>query len=62
MDKREAWEYALGLLKIDNIEPSLEFLELIEKEIAGEITTADIREILDKKYKADRKKWNEREG
>lgn len=51
MDKEKAWNYALGMIKIDGLEPSAEFLALIEKEKNGEITTADIKKTLDKKYK-----------
>ena len=44
------WDIALGLLKVDGLEPTPEFLELVEKEKAGEISTTDIRHILNKKY------------
>lgn len=45
------WDYALGMIKIDGLEPSPEFKKLIEKEKRGEMTTADMRKVLDKKYK-----------
>lgn len=45
------WEYALGMIKVDGLEPSPEFKELIKKEKAGEISTDDMRKVLDKKYK-----------
>lgn len=45
------WDYALGMIKVDGLEPSLEFKELIEKESRGEMTTEDMRKVLDKKYK-----------
>lgn len=45
------WDYALGMIKIDGLEPSAEFKELIKKEKMGEMTTDDIRKVLDKKYK-----------
>ena len=48
-----AWEYALGMIKIDGLEPSREFLEYVEKEKKGEITTDDIIKLLDIKYKAE---------
>lgn len=32
VNKNEAWEYAIGLIKVDGLEPSKEFLELVEKE------------------------------
>ena len=49
VDKK--WDYALGMIKIDGLEPSSEFKELIKKEKMGEMTTDDIRKVLDKKYK-----------
>lgn len=52
MDNNKAWEYALGMIKVDGLEPSKEYLELVEKEKKGEITTKEIRKVLDKKYKA----------
>ena len=48
-----AWEYALGMIKIDGLEPSREFLEYVEKEKKGEITDDDIIKLLDKKYKTE---------
>lgn len=45
------WDYALGMIKVDGLEPSKEFEKLIEKEKHGEITTEDMRKVLDKKYK-----------
>lgn len=52
MSKGEAWDFALGLLKVDNLTPSDEMLEMIEMEKRGEITTEEIRERLNKKYSA----------
>ena len=45
------WDYALGMIKVDGLEPSPEFKKLIEKENRGEMTTEDMRKVLDKKYK-----------
>lgn len=45
------WDYALGMIKVDGLEPSKEFKQLIEKEKRGEMTTEDMRKVLDKKYK-----------
>lgn len=45
------WDYALGMIKVDGLESSPEFKELIEKESRGEMTTEDMRKVLDKKYK-----------
>ena len=51
MEKSKAWDFALGLTKVDGLEPSEEFLKLVEKEKKGEITTEDIKNYLDRKYK-----------
>jgi hypothetical protein len=51
MDKQTAWDYALGLIQIDGLKPTPEFLELVEKEIRGEITLKEIEEELNKHYK-----------
>ena len=49
--KEKAWDYALGIIKVDGLVPSPEFLELVEKEKRGEITTSEIIKTLNKKYK-----------
>ena len=51
MTKREAWDFAIGIVQVDGVKPSDEFLELVEKEIRGEITGEDIRKALIKKYR-----------
>lgn len=51
MNKSIAWDYALGIIKVDGLHPSEEFLELVEKEKRGEISDQDIKNYLDKKYK-----------
>lgn len=48
----EGWEYALGMIKVDGLEPSDELLELIEKEKKGEVTTEEILLKLNTKYRA----------
>jgi len=50
MTNSQKWDYALGLIKIDGLTPSEEFLELVEREKRGEITTDDIKNALDIKY------------
>jgi len=45
------WDYALGMIKVDGLEPTPEFKRLIEKEKRGEMTMEDIKKTLDKKYK-----------
>lgn len=49
--KRNNWDTALGINKMDNFKPDEEFKELIEKEINGEITTEDIIKLIVEKYK-----------
>lgn len=51
MTNDEAWDYAIGIVQIDGIKPSDDFLELVEKEKRGEITGEDIRKILYQKYR-----------
>lgn len=51
MTNAEAWDYAIGMIKVDGLEPTEDFKKYIEKEKRGEITTADAKLYLDKKYK-----------
>ena len=51
MTNAEAWNYAIGIIKVDGLEPTEDFKEYIEKEKRGEITPEDARKYLDKKYK-----------
>lgn len=51
MNKEDAWNYGLGMIKIDGLTPSKEFFELIEAEKNGEINDQDILNKLDEKYK-----------
>ena len=51
MEKSQAWDFALGIIKVDNLKVSEEFLELVEKEKKKEITDQDIKDFLDKKYR-----------
>ncbi|MCD8347243.1 MAG: antitoxin VbhA family protein, partial [Lachnospiraceae bacterium] len=45
------WDYALGMIKIDGLEPSAEMKKLIEKEKHGEMSMDDVKIALDRKYK-----------
>lgn len=58
MNKEKAWDYALGMIRVDGLEPSKEFLELVEKEKKGEITDQDIKRHLDEKYRMKGSKKN----
>ena len=51
MTNAEAWNYAIGMIKVDGLEPTPEFKEYIEKEKRGEVTMEDAKRFLDKKYK-----------
>ena len=51
MTKSEAWDYVIGMLKVDGLTPTKDFQEYIEKEKRDEITVDDIKKFLDKKYK-----------
>jgi hypothetical protein len=51
MEKQQAWDYALGIIKVDGLEPSREFLAMAEKEKRGEMTLKDIKQALDAKYR-----------
>lgn len=55
MTKDQAWDYAVGMLKVDGLEPSEDMLEMIEREKRGELTTEEIRAILVGKYKKNKK-------
>ena len=50
MPKEKAWNYAIGIVQIEGIKPSDDFLELVEKEKKGLITSSDIQRVLMKKY------------
>ncbi len=47
----EAWNYAIGLIKVDGLEPTEEVKAYVEKEKRGEIKMEDIKRFLDNKYK-----------
>ena len=51
MTNAQAWDYAIGLIKVDGLEPTEEFKECIEKEKKGELSMDDLKKFLDKKYK-----------
>lgn len=51
MTDTQAWNYAIGMIKVDGLEPTKEFKQYIEKEKRGEVTMEDVKRFLDKKYK-----------
>lgn len=51
MTNSQAWDYAIGMIKVDGLEPTEEFKKYIEKEKNGEVSMEDVKRFLDKKYK-----------
>lgn len=51
MTNSQAWDYAIGMIKVDGLEPTEDFKKFIEKEKKGEVTMEDAKKFLDKKYK-----------
>ena len=45
------WDYALGMIKVDGLEPTPEMKALIKKEKRGEISMEEVKKALDRKYK-----------
>lgn len=52
MTVEKAWDYAIGLIKVDGLEPTEDFKKYIELEKEGKATDADLKKYLDKKYVA----------
>lgn len=59
MTNSKAWDYAIGIVQLDGIKPSDDFMELVEKEKRGEITSDDIRNVLVNKYTVKEETTNE---
>ena len=51
MTKKDAWNYAIGMIRVDGLEPTADFKKYIELEKSGRATTSDLKKYLDKKYK-----------
>lgn len=51
MTTEAAWDYAIGMIKVDGLEPTEDFKKYIELEKSGQATTEDLKKYLDKKYK-----------
>lgn len=51
MTNSQAWDYAIGMIKVDGLEPTEDFKKYIEKEKRGEVIMEDAKLFLDKKYK-----------
>lgn len=52
--KRDAWNIALGLMKID-VEPTQEFLDEVEKEIRGETTPEEMLKTWEQRHTKPKK-------
>ena len=50
MSKQDAWDYAIGMIRVDGLEPSTDFLDMVEREKRGELTREDMKKVLDTKY------------
>ena len=46
MTNAQAWDYAIGLIKVDGLEPTKEFKDYVEKEKRGEIIVVRPKEPL----------------
>jgi hypothetical protein len=51
MNKKRAWNYAFGLIKVDGLKPTDDFVKMANKEVRGELTLTDIEKSLNSKYK-----------
>ncbi len=51
MTAEAAWDYAIGMIKVDGLEPTEDFKKYIELEKNGQATAEDLKKYLDKKYK-----------
>ena len=49
--EKNVWEFAFGLIKIDDLVPTEFLKELANMEIEGKISTDEILDLLIKKYK-----------
>lgn len=56
LPESQKWDYAIGMVKVDGLEPTEEMKELIAKEKNGEITMADVEKALDIRYKMKKEK------
>ena len=51
MKNTEAWDYAIGMIKVDGLTPTEDFKRYIDMEKSGEVTMEELKQFLDKKYK-----------
>lgn len=51
MTNEQAWDFALGICKVDGGKPSEFFLSLVEKHKRGEVTHDEISKLLFEAYR-----------
>ena len=49
-DKRKSWNFAIGMAQVDGVKLDQEYLDLVEKEINGEITLDEMKLIILRQY------------
>jgi hypothetical protein len=54
VSESKKWDYGIGMVKVDGLEPSPQMKELIEQEKKGEKTMSEVLQALDRKYKVNR--------
>ncbi len=51
MTAKAAWNYAIGMIKVDGLEPTEDYKKYIELEKTGRLRWKTLKKYLDKKYK-----------
>ena len=54
VSENKKWDYGIGMVKLDGLEPSPQMRRLIEQEKNGEKTMNQVLQELDRKYKVKR--------
>ena len=54
VSENKKWDYGIGMVKLDGLEPSDQMKQLIEQEKKGEKTMDEVLKDLDRKYKVKR--------
>ena len=54
VSENNKWDYGIGMIKLDGLEPSPQMRRLIEQEKSGEKTMNQVLQELDRKYKVKR--------
>ena len=56
--EREAWDFALGLIKVDGLEPDAGMKDMIKRNIQGEVSDEEVHAWILKKYSVAREEEN----